>query len=423
MEFQNLFLPEIEKSEEKHVLACNEKTCRYQLSLSPKDVEELLESRKEKMKELELVELKEGILPGLIETFADSPYLFQESYVNDLDQLQFLFYRFKGERTDEEMLELLKKSFDQVCQGSMQLLIQQLEQLEQEEQKAGKKVFSYLEEEEEYIDYTDGLYSFEELLPVLIRVAKLYMEDTSLSYNELRKLMSGVSYSIMQGISENNGIMGEKPDAGLMYKEGQKILNQRFKDLKELAKQLFACFCDYNCEFVRKTVYEDLQKLIAGQDVIRTPHQLCMEAEYPVMRNLDGVDGVNHLYRYVEALRWEWSFLTQFPVEAVTELLERYVTGYEKNFYENIASVVLLQALGCYIADADIMQLQMSVEDVNALRIYFGEDSVEEIQKNLEQIVRNIFSAESTYILPVCREYAVRIRNAMDNNTLGNIFL
>lgn len=423
MEFQSLILPEIEKSEAKHALACNEKTARYQLSLTEKDVAELLASRKEKMKDLELVELKEGILPRMLETFADSPYLFQESYVNDLDQLQFLFYRFKGNHTDEEMLELLKNAYDNVCQGSMQLLIQHLEQLEQEDQKKGKKVFSYLEAQEDFIDYTDGLYRFEELLPVLMRVAKLYMEDSSLSYNEMRKLMSGVSYSIAEGIFGQNGLVGNKPDAGVMYKEGQKRLNQRFRDLKELTKQLFAIFCDYNLIFARKCVYEDLQKLIAGQDVIRTPHQLCMETEYPVMRDLGKQEGLNRLYAYVEALRFEWSFLSKFPAESVTGLLRRYMNDYENNFYDNLASVVLLQSLGCFIAEADVARLQLDEEDLDAIRIYFGQDSIDEIQKNLEQIVKKAFATESGYILPVCREYAVRIHNALEHNQLKNIFL
>lgn len=422
MDFGNLILPEVEKSEIGHTLACNDKTSRYQLHLTSGDVQELIVSRREKLRELELVELKEGILPQLVESFADSPYLFQDSYVNDLDSLQYLFYRFKGDRTDEEMLELMRNAYDNICQGSMNLLVQHLEGLEQEAQKAGKKVFSYLEPDEDFVDYTGGLYGFEELLPVLMRVARLYMDDTSLSYNDMRRLMSGVTYSIKAGMAGRSVVVGEKPDAGLMYKEGQHILNQRFKKMREMTQKLFGVFCDYHCEFIKRSVFFDLQRCIAGQDIIRTPHILPVDLEYPVLLNLEDLEGVDKAYAFVEAAKTEWEFLAHFNVEVVCRLLERYMQDYKENFYENVSEVVLLQALGCIIADQDVAQLQLNAGDIDAIRLYFEGDDLAAIQKNLENLTRKMLAEQSGYFLHACRNLAVRIENGIRNDSLGAVF-
>lgn len=421
MEFQNLILPEAEKNEIAHTLACNDKTYRYQLTLTSGDVRELLASRREKLRELELVELKEGILPRLVEVFADSPYLFQDSYVNDLDSLQYLFYRFKNGRTDEEMLELLRNAYDNVCQGSMNLLVQYLEGLEQEAQRSGKKVFSYLEVQEDFVDYTDGLYTFKELLPVLRRAAVLYTEDTSLSYNDMRRLMSGVTYSIRAAVAAG-APAGQKPDAGMLYRQGQTILNRRYKEMRELCQNLFAVFCDYNCDFIKQSVFYNLQECYKSLDVIRAPHILPVELEYPVLADLGGLCGLDRAYAFAVSAKTEWEFLSVFRAEAVCGLLERYTPDYRQNFYENLSEVVLQQMLGCVIAQGDASQLWLNTKDVRVIASRFHGYDISQIQAFLEELVRRILGDKGGYFVPVCRNLAARIWNGIENNSLDAVF-
>ena len=72
------------------------------------------------------VEFGKGILPEIIETFCDSPYLQQENYADVIAELQEVFYLYKNESednlTDEELLAFMKEQFDGVCCGSVAYL-------------------------------------------------------------------------------------------------------------------------------------------------------------------------------------------------------------------------------------------------------------------------------------------------------------
>lgn len=70
------------------------------------------------MREQQRVEFGESILPKLIDTFYDSPYISQSSYSDTCIRLQEIFYLYKNETmdemTDDELLEFMKEQFDTV---------------------------------------------------------------------------------------------------------------------------------------------------------------------------------------------------------------------------------------------------------------------------------------------------------------------
>ena len=108
------------------VRACNEYTSKFGLTLSKEEALVLINDRKESLKEQQRVEFGESILPKLIFTFCDSPYIYQENYVESIGKLQEIFYLFKNESldelTDDELLDYMKGSFEKECQGSLEHL-------------------------------------------------------------------------------------------------------------------------------------------------------------------------------------------------------------------------------------------------------------------------------------------------------------
>ncbi len=108
------------------VKSCNDYTAKYGLVLSDQEIGELVESRREALQDYGRVELGGGILKKLIMEFADSPYLLQDNYANTLAELQECFYYFKNEAlediTDDDLILLMKKFFDDECQGSVEYL-------------------------------------------------------------------------------------------------------------------------------------------------------------------------------------------------------------------------------------------------------------------------------------------------------------
>lgn len=88
---------------------CNEYTQKYGLTLTSKDIISLMESRREVLKEQERIELGESILPKLVYAFCDSPFIYQDNYVDTISGLQDIFYLYKNESmdmlSDDELIE------------------------------------------------------------------------------------------------------------------------------------------------------------------------------------------------------------------------------------------------------------------------------------------------------------------------------
>ena len=79
----NLYLEMINKRKQIEIVnikRCNEITSKYGLVLSDNQISNILERRKEILKEKGRVELREGIIDKLIKEFCDSPYINQENY-------------------------------------------------------------------------------------------------------------------------------------------------------------------------------------------------------------------------------------------------------------------------------------------------------------------------------------------------------
>lgn len=114
------------KNQLQQVMECNQYTAKFGLCLSEHDALVLLEGRKNNLKEQERVEFGEGILSKLIFTFCDSPYIYQDNFVETIGALQEIFYLYKNESLDElsddELLTYMKDLFDGVCQGSLDFL-------------------------------------------------------------------------------------------------------------------------------------------------------------------------------------------------------------------------------------------------------------------------------------------------------------
>ena len=136
-----------------NIKKCNEYTKKYGLILSDNQINNLLERRRETLKETGRIEFREGIIDKLIKEFCDSPYINQENYATTLYELIEIFYEYKNETmdliTDDELIEFMKKSFDGICQGDLEYLSGTVMYKMRENLLSGKPI-DYVEEDENY---------------------------------------------------------------------------------------------------------------------------------------------------------------------------------------------------------------------------------------------------------------------------------
>lgn len=142
------------------IIEMNQKTEAFGLTLSQEDAKLLVERRMESLQNQQRIEFGDGILPKLIFTFCDSPYMDESNYVEVITRLQDIFYEYKNESmdelTDDELLEYMRKAFDNPCEGSLEYLEDTvLEGIARDLRREGKGFFRMLNESEEWDVDTD----------------------------------------------------------------------------------------------------------------------------------------------------------------------------------------------------------------------------------------------------------------------------
>ena len=111
---------------QQELLRCNAVSSRFGLTLSPRELGELTEGRRQALLATGRIEFGGGILPKLVSAFCASPYLQSDDYAETLLELQDAFYYFKNECRDalgdDELIAYMAKIYDGAAQGSMDYL-------------------------------------------------------------------------------------------------------------------------------------------------------------------------------------------------------------------------------------------------------------------------------------------------------------
>lgn len=114
------------KIEKTKILNCNKFLKDYGLSLSQKDVEQIIEKRIETLKQTKRIELGEWVIEKIIKEFCDSAYISQENFVRTLYELIDIFYYYKNETndmiSDDELIKFMRKYYDELANGDLEYL-------------------------------------------------------------------------------------------------------------------------------------------------------------------------------------------------------------------------------------------------------------------------------------------------------------
>lgn len=110
----------------EEIFSCNKDTAAYGLALSAQQAIALAETRMNSLKKTGRIEFGGTVPQKLIAAFCDSPYISQLNYEETLHELIDLFYEFKNDTldviTDNELIEFMKKAYNEGCHGSLELL-------------------------------------------------------------------------------------------------------------------------------------------------------------------------------------------------------------------------------------------------------------------------------------------------------------
>ena len=116
----------IQKQSASEVVKCNDYTRRFGLILTQTQAIELVEARALALSDNGRIEFGGGVIDKIIKAFCVSPYISMHNYMETLHELIEIFYYYKNETmdllSDDDLIKMMKSSFDGVCQGSLDLL-------------------------------------------------------------------------------------------------------------------------------------------------------------------------------------------------------------------------------------------------------------------------------------------------------------
>jgi len=116
----------VQKQAVNDILKCNEFTLNYGLILTQEEAVALVEVRNHSLRASGRIEFGGGIITKIIDVFYDSPYISKHNYTEVIQELVETFYFYKNETLDlmddDDLIAFMKRSFDDSCKGSLDLL-------------------------------------------------------------------------------------------------------------------------------------------------------------------------------------------------------------------------------------------------------------------------------------------------------------
>ena len=107
------------------LLKLNDESINYGLVLTQKDINDIMKNINETLKKIGRIETSADALEKVISIVYSSPYTDKENYVENINDMQELFYYFKSQvldlLSDDEVIEILDKAYDEKCGEILQI--------------------------------------------------------------------------------------------------------------------------------------------------------------------------------------------------------------------------------------------------------------------------------------------------------------
>ncbi|MBP3926724.1 MAG: hypothetical protein J6D13_06040 [Clostridium sp.] len=188
-------------------------------------------------------------------------------------------------------------------------------------------------------------YEMEELVPIAADLAKqlLGWESTSMTYEKAEQLMEGVLYCIREAEEweDSDAQITALMTARQAYETGLGCVERKVRMALKLYHELLQEFDDYGNRCLGDTFFRGLPEFFRWYDMKFEPQNTILVLDYPVLRDLSSVTGVDRIYEFLHCLSLEQEFLREFPAGYVPQLLNEYAGGY-RNRIENLCEIVLI---------------------------------------------------------------------------------
>lgn len=201
------------------------------------------------------------------------------------------------------------------------------------------------------------MYTPEELLPVMIKLAEKYTskDSSSISYERAEYLMDAVIYCISEvnlgpfihQLSKTSDNLSPQE----AYDIGLSVIKEKVATLTSHFNNLIKSFDDYGNENYHDTVTKGIPGFLLRYDPQFAPQENIITMDYPILIPPTNLRGINAIIHYVNCIDIEQRFLSIFPREKVIQILEEYHPDYV-SLFDNISEIVMNKILSKMIPDS-----------------------------------------------------------------------
>ncbi len=272
----------------------------------------------------------------------------------------------------------------------------------------------------------------EELLPLIGELAEKYTgkESTSITYEKARQLMGAILYCIREyeaGLEEGLISTENRVEAKTAYLLGYKKVLEKVKEAQILYNRIIGDFNSYKNRCCYDTVAKGLPSFFLYYDPRFAPQDHLLTLDYPVLRPMDSLQGIDAIYAYVKSIGLEQTFFEKIPDEYIFHVLKVYSADY-KGLLINMASIVLRNVLGCRMAGKGIHTRRYTGEEVKRLESCISQNTTEELKCYLKELIDELMDIGygsneelGTYLKKDVHDYAFELKQGIKNRCLDRI--
>ena len=274
-------------------------------------------------------------------------------------------------------------------------------------------------------------YTAEEVLPVVSYLIDKYTskESSSVPYETARSLMEAVIYCIeeLEHSSPNSLAAEHQLTARAAYEAGYEAVIHKVWRTKELYEKLMENFFFYGCANYRDTVQKGMPQFFLRYDARFCPQDHLLTLDYPPLFLDYRQQGIDLVYEYLGNLLLEQKFLALFSPEGTEHLVRQQEERNRAPYMGNISELVLINAIGCFLADCPLYEPVLYEKHEEEIERYFSGDLPKQVERKTAGIIKIITRGTDTpgmsrYFMQLSRDLAARIENSLAHGTLSSVF-
>jgi len=215
-----------------------------------------------------------------------------------------------------------------------------------------------------------------------------------------------------------------------LYERGRKLINTKFKAVKHIYHMVKNNKINTPNHSYNSTLSEKgIGIFFKSYNLEYEAHEIPASIDYQLCNPVSDLIGIEYIEKYLENLYLENKFCMNFAPENIHHLLYGYDKGY-KDLLINIFEQVLTASIGCSLANRNIRELNISLDDIqslyNELIKYDNHTLMLKINSAIEDIFEELNIKNPTlqrYIEKSLPKVVSNIENALKLNTLGKVFI